>query len=127
MEYRRLGSTGLDVSVLGFGMWPIGGSQRAGDYGTVSDDEAVAAIRRALDLGVTLFDTAPAYGNGRAEEILRLGLGDRARRSGHHHQVRRALGLRRRAMDHDEHARRHHRIGRHQFAADSGRTASTCC
>lgn len=77
MEYRRLGSTGLDVSVLGFGMWPIGGTQRAGDYGTVSDDDAVAAIGRALDLGVTLFDTAPAYGNGRAEEILRLGLGGR--------------------------------------------------
>jgi aryl-alcohol dehydrogenase-like predicted oxidoreductase len=70
MKYRELGKTGISASVLGFGMWPIGGTQQAGDYGNVDDVEAVKAIRRALDLGVTLFDTAPAYGNGRAESIL---------------------------------------------------------
>ena len=70
MKYRELGNTGISASVLGFGMWPIGGTQQAGDYGNVDDVEAVKAIRRALDLGVTLFDTAPAYGNGRAESIL---------------------------------------------------------
>lgn len=75
MKYRQLGSTGIEVSLLGFGMWPIGGTQHAGDYGRVDDDAAVAAIHRALDLGVTLFDTAPAYGNGRAESILGTALG----------------------------------------------------
>jgi aryl-alcohol dehydrogenase-like predicted oxidoreductase len=77
MEYRQLGDTGINASVLGFGMWPIGGTQRAGDYGTVSTEEAVSAIRRALDLGVTLFDAAPAYGNGHAEVILGEALGSR--------------------------------------------------
>lgn len=70
MKYRALGNTGITASLLGFGMWPIGGTQHAGDYGKVDDEQAVRAIRRALDLGVTLFDTAPAYGNGRAETIL---------------------------------------------------------
>jgi aryl-alcohol dehydrogenase-like predicted oxidoreductase len=77
MEYRQLGLTGISASTLGFGMWPIGGTQHAGDYGSVSTEDAIAAIRRALDLGVTLFDTAPAYGNGHAELILGRGLGSR--------------------------------------------------
>lgn len=77
MKYRFLGNTGIEVSLLGFGMWPIGGTQSAGDYGKVDDDAAVKAIRRALDLGVTLFDTAPAYGNGRAEILLGEALGIR--------------------------------------------------
>lgn len=77
MRYRSLGNTGIEVSLLGFGMWPIGGTQHAGDYGSVDDDEAIAAIRRALDLGVTLFDTAPAYGNGRAESLLGQALAGR--------------------------------------------------
>jgi aryl-alcohol dehydrogenase-like predicted oxidoreductase len=75
MEYRQLGNTGISASVLGFGMWPIGGTQHAGDYGTVSTEDAIGAIRRALDLGVTLFDAAPAYGNGHAERILGEALG----------------------------------------------------
>ena len=77
MEYRQLGLTGISASTLGFGMWPIGGTQRAGDYGFVSTDEAIGAIRRAIDLGVTLFDTAPAYGNGHAELVLGRALGSR--------------------------------------------------
>lgn len=77
MRYTTLGTTGIRASLLGFGMWPIGGTQHAGDYGTVDDAAAVAAIRRALDLGVTLFDTAPAYGNGRAESILGQALAGR--------------------------------------------------
>ena len=77
MKYRLLGNTGIEASLLGFGMWPIGGTQNAGDYGKVDDEEAIKAIRRALDLGVTLFDTAPAYGNGRAETLLGEALGTR--------------------------------------------------
>jgi len=77
MHYRTLGKTDIQVSVLGIGMWPIGGTQHAGDYGNVVDSDAIDAIRRALDLGVNLFDTAPAYGNGRAELILGEALGGR--------------------------------------------------
>lgn len=78
MDIGRLGASGLATSRLGFGMWPIGGTKERNDYGSVDDQLALAAIRRALDLGVTLFDTAPAYGEGRAEELLREGLGDRS-------------------------------------------------
>ena len=78
MDTTTLGRSGITTSRLGFGMWPIGGTKELGDYGVVDDDLAVAAIQRGLDLGVTLFDTAPAYGEGRAEEILGRALGDRS-------------------------------------------------
>ena len=77
MQYRELGRTGLRPSVIGFGTWPMGGTVRPGDYGGKDDDLAVVAVRRALDLGVTLFDTAPAYGGGHAERLLREALGGR--------------------------------------------------
>jgi aryl-alcohol dehydrogenase-like predicted oxidoreductase len=51
-------------------MWPIGGTLKKGDYGVTDFDEAIRAIQLAHDEGITLFDTAPAYGNGLAEEIL---------------------------------------------------------
>lgn len=70
MKYRKFGNTDLTVSEIGFGMWPIGGTIKAGDYGVVDQSEAVNAIHRALDLGITLFDTAPAYGDGHGEEVL---------------------------------------------------------
>ncbi len=70
MKYRKFGSTDLMVSEIGFGMWPIGGTIKAGDYGVVDHSGAIRAIHRALDLGITLFDTAPAYGDGHGEEVL---------------------------------------------------------
>lgn len=70
MNYRKFGRTDLTVSEIGFGMWPIGGRIRPGDYGFVDHDEAIRAIHRAAELGVTLFDTAPAYGDGHGEEVL---------------------------------------------------------
>lgn len=66
MQYRRLGKTGLHVSEIGFGGWSIGGR----DYGPTYDRESLAAIRRALDLGVTFFDTADMYGDGRSERLF---------------------------------------------------------
>ena len=68
MFQRDLGSA--KVSALGLGCWAIGGpwtfnGQPAG-WGEVNDDESIRAIRRALDLGVTLFDTADVYGCGTA-------------------------------------------------------------
>jgi len=71
---RSLGRSGRMVSALGFGCWAIGGpwqsdGQPAG-WGEVDDQESVAAIRRAVDLGVSLFDTADVYGCGHSERVL---------------------------------------------------------
>lgn len=80
--HRTLGRSGIPVSSLGFGCWAIGGEwQDAGGqplgWGRVDDDESVRAVRRALDLGVTFFDTADAYGAGHSERILGRALGKR--------------------------------------------------
>lgn len=66
MEKRRLGPSGVEVSVLGLGTWPMGGEW----WGGTDDAESVRTIHRALDLGVTLFDTAELYAAGHAEEVL---------------------------------------------------------
>jgi aryl-alcohol dehydrogenase-like predicted oxidoreductase len=78
---RTLGPTGIDVSDIGFGCWAIGGpftlGGRPGGYGTADDAESLAAIRRALELGVAFFDTADVYGTGHSEEILGRALAGR--------------------------------------------------
>ena len=65
MFYRMLGSTGMRVSVIGFGAWAIGGS-----WGNVNDQDSYAALNRAVDLGINFFDTADVYGNGHSETLL---------------------------------------------------------
>ena len=74
MEKRVLGKTGLRVSEIGFGSWAVGGAMEAGGipigWGKTTDDESLATIRRARDLGVTFFDTADVYGLGRSESLL---------------------------------------------------------
>src|SRR5436189_3429945 len=74
MQYRELGRTGIKVSVIGFGAWAIGGATEASGtpfgWGRTSDEESLAAIRRARDLGVNFFDTADSYGFGRSESLL---------------------------------------------------------
>lgn len=65
MQYRELGTTGMKVSALGFGSWAIGGT-----WGPVDDKESLAALNRAIELGVNFFDTADAYGGGRSERLL---------------------------------------------------------
>lgn len=72
MEYRHMGTSDLEVSVIGFGCWEMGGG-----YGHFETSEVIAAIDRALDLGITLFDTARGYGTGASEELLGRGLGAR--------------------------------------------------
>ena len=74
MEYRRLGNSDLEVSVICFGCWAIGGRGWGND---VDDRQSIAAIRRALDLGINFFDTADVYGFGHSEELLAKALGDR--------------------------------------------------
>ncbi len=75
MRYRMFGRTGLKVSALGFGCWPMAGDR----YGAIEDDEAVKAIHRALDRGVSCVDTAPAYGAGHSEEVVARALDNRRR------------------------------------------------
>lgn len=71
MKSRRLGATGLEISLVGFGGWAIGGNRNTtGGLGAADDGEALAAIRRALDLGVNWIDTAPGYGAGHSEELV---------------------------------------------------------
>ncbi|HEX8511116.1 MAG TPA: aldo/keto reductase [Propionibacteriaceae bacterium] len=71
---RRLGRSGLQVSALGMGCWAIGGAMASGDqklgYAGTTDDESRAAVRLAVERGVTLFDTADAYGAGHSEALL---------------------------------------------------------
>jgi aryl-alcohol dehydrogenase-like predicted oxidoreductase len=66
MHYRRLGRTGLMVSEIGFGGWPIGGQM----WGSVEDEESLAALQRAFDLGVNFYDMADVYGHGHSEELI---------------------------------------------------------
>jgi len=65
VQYRELGRTGWKVSSISFGTWAIGA-----EWGTVNDQDSLAALHRALDNGVNLFDTADVYGDGRSERLL---------------------------------------------------------
>jgi len=66
MKTRRLGRTGIEVSEIGFGAWGLGATMWRG----VSDEDGVAAVRGALDAGVTFIDTALAYGDGHSERLV---------------------------------------------------------
>lgn len=71
---RPLGGTGLEITRVGFGAWAIGGGGWEFGWGPQRDDESIAAIHRALELGVNWIDTAAAYGFGRSEETVGLAL-----------------------------------------------------
>ncbi|MEY9864385.1 aryl-alcohol dehydrogenase-like predicted oxidoreductase [Catenulispora sp. GAS73] len=74
MMHRPLGGSGITVSAMGMGCWAVGGPFWTGTvpngWGKVDDDESVRVIHRALELGVTLFDTADVYGAGHGERVL---------------------------------------------------------
>lgn len=65
MQYRELGRTGWRVSAISFGAWAIGSA-----WGKVDDDESMAAMHKALDLGINLIDTADVYGDGHSERLI---------------------------------------------------------
>lgn len=65
VKYRTLGKTGYSVSEVGFGAWAIGGT-----WGEVTEADAMAALHEALDQGITFFDTADVYGDGRSEQLI---------------------------------------------------------
>lgn len=65
MQYRELGRTGFKISEISFGAWAIGGT-----WGTVDDKESLAALNRAVELGVNFIDTADVYGDGHSEKLV---------------------------------------------------------
>src|SRR3990172_3128068 len=71
MKYRKLGNTGLQLSTVGFGLWTVSTSW----WGVDDDRQGIDLLRRAYDLGVTFFDTADTYGNGKGETMLAEALG----------------------------------------------------
>jgi hypothetical protein len=75
MRYLRLGKTDMEVSTIAFGTWEFGGA-----WGAVDETDARDAVHRAMDLGITLFDTAQAYGFGVAERLLGDAVRTHARR-----------------------------------------------
>src|SRR4030095_12597079 len=72
MKYRTIGGSGLEVSVVGFGLWTVS----TGWWGVDGEAQGVDLLRRAYDLGVTFFDTADTYGQGKGETMLADALGD---------------------------------------------------
>ncbi len=71
---RRLGSTELRLTPVGFGAWAVGGGGWAFGWGPQDDAQSIAGIRHALDLGVNWIDTAAVYGLGHSEEVVRQAL-----------------------------------------------------
>ena len=71
MEFRKLGTSDLSISTVGFGCWAMGKTWWGDD---VVDDDSVAAVNLALELGINFYDTAQAYGCGHSERVLARGL-----------------------------------------------------
>ena len=80
MQTRQLGTTDLRITPIGFGAWAIGGGNWEFGWGAQDDEQSIAAIQRALDLGVNWIDTAAVYGLGHSEEIVGRALKGRAQR-----------------------------------------------
>jgi aryl-alcohol dehydrogenase-like predicted oxidoreductase len=70
METRQLGNSNLQITSIGFGAWAIGGTGYEYAWGPQNDEDSIAAIHLALDLGINWIDTAPGYGKGHSEEIV---------------------------------------------------------
>jgi len=80
MQTKQLGNSELHITPIGFGAWAIGGSGWAFGWGTQDDQESIAAINCALDLGVNWIDTAAIYGLGHSEEVVAKALKGRSNR-----------------------------------------------
>jgi aryl-alcohol dehydrogenase-like predicted oxidoreductase len=70
METRRLGNSDLNITAVGYGAWAIGGGGWQWAWGAQDDNDSIAAIHRALELGVNWIDTAAVYGLGHSEEVV---------------------------------------------------------
>lgn len=80
MITRRLGHTDLDITILGFGAWAIGGGGWAFGWGSQDDSDSISSIHEALDLGVNWIDTAAVYGLGHSEDVVAKALAGRSRK-----------------------------------------------
>ncbi len=78
MQTRPFGNTDMQITPIGFGAWAIGGGNWGGGWGSQDDEESIAAINRALDLGINWIDTAAVYGLGRSEEVVARALQGRS-------------------------------------------------
>ena len=70
MQTRKLGNSDLMISPVGFGAWAIGGGDWAFAWGAQEETDSIAAIHRALELGVNWIDTAAVYGFGHSEKVV---------------------------------------------------------
>ena len=80
MKTRQLGTTELHITPIGFGSWAVGGGGYQFGWGPQDDEQSIAAINHALDLGINWIDTAAVYGLGHAEEVVARALKGRAER-----------------------------------------------
>src|SRR5579872_4023910 len=79
-DLRTLGNSDLQLTPIGFGAWAIGGGNWEFAWGPQDDNESIAAIHRALDLGINWIDTAAVYGLGHSEEIVARALKGRSKK-----------------------------------------------
>jgi aryl-alcohol dehydrogenase-like predicted oxidoreductase len=70
MQTRRLGNSDMDITPVGLGAWAIGGGDSEFGWGPQDDEDSIAAIRRALEVGINWIDTAAVYGQGHSEEVV---------------------------------------------------------
>src|SRR6202453_2107757 len=70
MQTRQLGNSDMKITPVGFGAWAAGGSGWQFAWGSQDDNDSIAAIHRALELGVNWIDTAAVYGLGHSEEVV---------------------------------------------------------
>ena len=70
MRTTELGRTGLEITRVGVGAWAMGGAEYDWGWGPQDDEESIAAIRHAVELGVNWIDTAAQYGHGHSEEVV---------------------------------------------------------
>ena len=95
MDTRKLGSADLQITPVGFGAWATGGGNWEYSWGPQDDNDSIAAIHKALELGINWIDTAAVYGLGHSEEVVARALKRMARSASLHlHEMRPAMGLR---------------------------------
>src|SRR5258707_8677690 len=80
MKTRQLGNTDMQITPIGFGTWALGGGGWQFAWGPQDDEQSIAAIHHALDLGINWIDTAAVYGLGRSEEVVARALKGVAKR-----------------------------------------------
>ena len=80
MKTRQFGNTDMHITPIGFGSWAVGGGGYQFGWGPQDDEQSIAAINHALDLGINWIDTAAVYGLGHAEEVVARALEGRSER-----------------------------------------------